>query len=45
MSKQLSILLFESPLDQPNDDREISPLIVGRKDDRVLVGRTHYEKP
>ena len=33
------ILLVEGPLDQPDDDREVPPLIVGGKNDRVLVLR------
>ena len=36
------ILLGKSPLDQPNDDREVLALVVGRQDDRVLViGGSH----
>lgn len=32
-----SALLGEGPLDQPGDDREVAPFIVGGQDDRVLV--------
>lgn len=40
------ILRIESPLDQPDDDREVPPLIVGGKNDRVLgLGRAHFENP
>lgn len=40
------ILLIEGPLDQPDNDREVPPLIVGGKNDRVLVlGRRHFETP
>lgn len=36
-------LLVEGPLDQPGDDREVAPFIVGRQDDRVLVlGGSHF---
>lgn len=40
--KSKRILLGKGPLDQPNDDREVLALIVGRQDDRVLVlGGSH----
>lgn len=38
----INALLAKRPLQQPTDDREVLPLIVGRQDDRVLVRRgTH----
>ena len=39
------LLLTESPLDQPADNREVLPLVVGRQNDRVLVlDRTHLDR-
>lgn len=41
---QLGILFGESPLDQPDNDREVLPLVVGRQDDRILVfGGAHCD--
>lgn len=38
-----SALLVEGLLDQPGDNREVAPLIVGGQDDRVLVlGGGHF---
>jgi hypothetical protein len=38
-----SALLAEGLLDQPGDNREVAPLIVGGQDDRVLVlGGGHF---
>ena len=31
------LLFVEGLLEQPNDDREVLALVVGRQDDRVLV--------
>lgn len=38
-------LVVESLLDQPDDDREVPSLIVGRQDDGILVlGGTHCDR-
>lgn len=37
------LLFVEGLLEQPNDDREVLALVVGRQDDRVLVlGDSHF---
>ena len=40
-----NLLLTECPLDQPADNREVLPLVVGRQNDRVLVlDGTHVDR-
>lgn len=42
-NSESSILFIESLLNQPGDDREVAPFIVGWQDDRVLIlGGIHF---
>lgn len=35
------VLLAKGPLQEPDDDREVPALVVGRQDDRVFVFGAH----
>lgn len=42
---EVCVLLAKGPLQEPDDDREVLALVVGRQDDRVFVfGGAHCEK-
>lgn len=37
----MGLLLAKGPLQEPDDDREVPALVVGRQDDRVFVFGAH----